>query len=72
MGLFKIKREILAIVMKSPLYFTIPLQGRLQFIKFFSQDAVFNEIFDPQICQEDRKDDDLKKHEEIWFWLSFP
>jgi hypothetical protein len=70
MEVFKIKREIVAIVMKSPLYFNIPLQGRLQFIKFFSQDAVFNEILDSQICQEDRKDDDLKKLEEIW--LSFP
>ena len=40
----KIKREIVAMVMKSPHYFTIPLSRRLQFIKFFSQESVFHLI----------------------------
>jgi hypothetical protein len=40
----KIKREIVALVMESPLYFTIPLQKRLEFIKFFSQQTVFQNI----------------------------
>jgi hypothetical protein len=57
MGPLKIKREIVSIVMESSFYFTIPLQRRLQFIKFFSQQPVFNAILDPQLCQADRKDD---------------
>ncbi len=31
------KREILAVLMESPIYFNIPLQERLEFLKFFSQ-----------------------------------
>jgi hypothetical protein len=57
MEALKIKREIVAIIMESPLYFTIPLQRRLQFIKFFSQQPVFNAVVDPQIRQAARKDD---------------
>jgi hypothetical protein len=38
----KIKREIVAAFMESPLYFTIPLDKRLVFIKFFSQPTVFS------------------------------
>jgi hypothetical protein len=57
MEALKIKREIMAVVMKGPLYFTIPLQRRLQFIKFFSQQSVFNAILDPQLRQGVRKDD---------------
>ena len=57
MEALKIKREIMAVVMKGPLYFTIPLQRRLQFIKFFSQQPVFKAIFDPQLRQAVRKDD---------------
>jgi hypothetical protein len=53
----KIKREIVAVVMESSLYFSIPLQRRLQFIKFLSQQPVFNAIFDPRIQQAARKDD---------------
>jgi hypothetical protein len=53
----KIKREIVALVMKSPLYFTVPLQRRLQFIKFFSQQAVFNAICECQIYAAIQKDD---------------
>jgi hypothetical protein len=41
MGTLKIKREIVAAFMKSPLYFTIPLDKRLAFIKFFSQPTVY-------------------------------
>jgi hypothetical protein len=51
----KIKREIVAVVMKSSLYFSIPLQRRLQFIKLLSQQPVFNAIFDPRIQQAARK-----------------
>jgi hypothetical protein len=51
----KIKKEIVAVVMKSPSYFTIPLQRRLQFIKFFSQQKVFNAILDPPLGQVARK-----------------
>ena len=64
-----IKREIVALVMESALYFTVPLQGRLQFIKFFSQPAVLNAIFDPQIHHEARMND-LTNHEEIWINFS--
>jgi hypothetical protein len=32
-----IKREILAVLMESPFYFTIPPRERLEFLKFFSQ-----------------------------------
>jgi hypothetical protein len=52
----KIKKEIVAFVVKSPLYFSIPLQRRLQFIKFFSQQPVFTAIVDPQLRQATRKD----------------
>jgi hypothetical protein len=38
----KIQRKLLAILMESPLYFTIPLKRRLEFIKFFSQRFVNN------------------------------
>jgi hypothetical protein len=40
----KIKREIVAVFMESPFYFTIPLQKRLEFVKFFSQKPVFNAL----------------------------
>ena len=42
MGTPKIKREIVAAFMESPLYFTIPLKKRLEFIKFFSQPTVYS------------------------------
>jgi hypothetical protein len=41
----RIKRDLLAILMESPLYFTIPLKRRLEFIKFFSQQAVYELIW---------------------------
>jgi hypothetical protein len=41
----KIKREIVAVFMESPLYFSIPLKKRLEFIRFFSQKPVYNQIF---------------------------
>jgi hypothetical protein len=40
----KIKKEIVAVFMESPFYFTIPIQRRLQFVKFFSQKPVFNTL----------------------------
>ena len=42
----KIKREIVAVFMESPLYFTIPLKNRLEFIMFFSQKSVYNHILE--------------------------
>jgi hypothetical protein len=42
----KIERKILAVLMESPFYFTIPLQMRLDFLKFFSQRSVYNRIFE--------------------------
>jgi hypothetical protein len=43
----KIKKEIVAVFMESPFYFTIPLPKRLAFIKFFSQQSVYGNIIDP-------------------------
>jgi hypothetical protein len=43
----KIKKEIVAVFMESPFYFTIPLPKRLAFIKFFSQQSVYTNIIDP-------------------------
>jgi hypothetical protein len=40
----KIKREIVAIFMESPFYFTIPLQRRLHFVKNFLQKPVANSL----------------------------
>jgi hypothetical protein len=39
-----IKREILAVLMESPFYFTIPLKRRLEFLKFCSQKSVYHRI----------------------------
>lgn len=39
-----IKKELLAVLMESPFYFTIPLRKRLEFIKFFSQQSIFHRI----------------------------
>ena len=40
----KIKREIVAVFMESPLYFTIPLRKRLELLNFFSQQSVYHRI----------------------------
>lgn len=40
----KIKREIVAVFMESPLYFTIPLKKRLEFIMFSSQQPIYYHI----------------------------
>ena len=40
----KIKREIVAVFMESPLYFSIPLKRGLEFIMFFSQQPVYDHI----------------------------
>jgi hypothetical protein len=47
----KAKRKILAVFMESPLYFTIPLHRRLEFLNFFSQQAVYERISEhnPQV-----------------------
>ncbi len=42
----KIEREILRVLMESPLYFTIPLQKRLEFVMFFSQQSVYHRFCD--------------------------
>jgi hypothetical protein len=44
MEMHKIKREIVAVLMESPLYFTIPLKKRLEFIMFFSQKPIYDHI----------------------------
>jgi hypothetical protein len=67
----KIKREIVTLVMESPLYFTIPLRRRLQFVKFLSQQSVFTSILDLQLRQETR-DDDLKPPGSIRALDKFP
>ncbi len=45
----KIKKEIVAVFMESPFYFTIPLPKRLAFIKFFSQQSVYRNIIDSDL-----------------------
>jgi hypothetical protein len=40
----RIKREILAVLMESPFYFTIPLRKRLEFLNSFSQQSVYHRI----------------------------
>ncbi len=37
-----INRGILAIFMESPVYFTIPLRERLEFLNSFSQQSTYN------------------------------
>jgi len=44
MGSAPIKREILAILIESPFYFTIPLRKRLEFLKLFSQQSIPHSI----------------------------
>jgi hypothetical protein len=39
-----IKRKLVAVFMESPLYFTIPLKKRLEFIMFFSQQPIYDHI----------------------------
>jgi len=46
MSTAKIERKILAVLMESPFYFTIPLPRRLEFLKFFSQQSVYKGIFE--------------------------
>jgi hypothetical protein len=40
----KNKKKILAVLMESPFYFTIPLRRRLEFLNFCSQQSVFHQI----------------------------
>ena len=42
----KIKREIVAVFMESPLYFTIPLKKRLELIIFFTQQPAYEKIYE--------------------------
>jgi hypothetical protein len=39
-----IRREILAVLMESPFYFTIPLRKRLEFLNSFSQQSIYHRI----------------------------
>ena len=55
MKTYKIKREIVALVMESPLYFTIPLRKRLDFIRFLSQQSVFMQISNLNMRQMNAK-----------------
>jgi hypothetical protein len=63
----KIERKILAVFMESPLYFSIPLQRRLEFLKFFSQRSVYSRIFEhnPKLFspKADTKQLDKEKYE---------
>jgi hypothetical protein len=43
------KREILAVLMESPFYFTIPLRKRLEFLNSFSQQSAYDRTFE---CEE--------------------
>jgi hypothetical protein len=54
----KIKREIVAVFMESPLYFTIPLKKRLEFIIFFSQKPVYKNMV--ELNQHLLRNSDLK------------
>jgi len=40
----RIERDLVAILMESPLYFTIPLKRRLEFIRFISQQGIYEFI----------------------------
>ncbi len=40
----KIKRVILAALMESPFYFTMPLRKRLEFLNSLSQKPVYNSV----------------------------
>ena len=42
----RIRREILAVFMESPLYFTIPLRKRLEFLNYFAQQSVYHWIWE--------------------------
>jgi hypothetical protein len=42
METLKIKSEIVAAFMQSPLYFTIPLDKRLRIVKFFSHPTAYS------------------------------
>jgi hypothetical protein len=39
-------KGVVAVFMESPLYFSIPLKKRLEFIMFFSQKPIYNLIFE--------------------------
>ncbi len=56
-----IKREIVAVLMESPFYFSIPLKKRLIFIKFFSQQPICTQLskFNENLRCGER---DLKNH----------
>jgi hypothetical protein len=44
-----IKRNLLAVLMESPFYFTIPLRKRLEFLNSFSQQSLYQ-----RICQYEK------------------
>ena len=57
----KIKREILAVFMESPIYFTIPLKTRLEFLKFFSQKSVYHRLCEYNEHLIDNKSDSRRE-----------
>jgi hypothetical protein len=42
----RIEKDLVAILMESPFYFTIPLKRRLEFIRFISQQTVYELIWE--------------------------
>ena len=51
------KRQILAILMESPFYFSIPLKKRLEFLIFSAQQSVYNRLSDSDEQVINRKSD---------------
>jgi hypothetical protein len=43
---FSEKKEVIALLIESPLYFTMPLKERLDLIKFISDDSPYNNLRD--------------------------
>jgi hypothetical protein len=58
------KRKILTVLMESPFYFTIPLQKRLEFITFFSQQSTYFHIRNHDELLVDRKSNRISKDSE--------
>ncbi len=53
----RIRREILAVFMESPLYFTIPLRKRLEILNYFAQQSVYHWIWEYEELRISRKSD---------------
>ncbi len=57
-------KKILAVFMESPFYFTIPLSRRLEFLKFFSQQSVYERILDHNSHLLDQEPDPKQQEKE--------